>query len=197
MWSRWLLPWRAGSPMPNFDDYLMTLRGTVPELSPPQAHAAVRNGALLFDIREQDETSNGMPTGAMHLPRAYLEPGIGRFVQRSDQSVILLCASGTRSLMGAAALRQMGYSDVSSVLGGYNAWKEDGLLVIVPERLSAREQQRYARHLSIPEVGEAGQFKLKRAQVLLIGCGGLGSPVALHLAAAGGHADLTRFRCRR
>ncbi len=171
--------------MPDFDDYLMTLRKSIPELSPQQTHAAASAGALLLDIREQDETLHGMPVGARHLPRAFLELRIGRFAQHPDQAVILLCASGARSLMGAAALRQMGYGDVSSVLGGYSAWKEASLPVIVPERLSAREQQRYARHLSIPEVGEAGQLKLKRARVLLIGCGGLGSPVALYLAAAG------------
>ena len=171
--------------MKTFDDYLKTVRESVRELSAEQAAAAMRDGALLLDIRDQEETRQGMPTGAKHLPRAFLEPGIGRMVPRLDSQVILLCASGTRSALGAAALQQMGYCTVFSVLGGYEAWKEARLPVAVPQRLAQGEQRRYARHLSIPEVGEEGQLKLRSARVLLVGCGGLGSPVALYLAAAG------------
>ena len=171
--------------MTNFDDYLRALGAGVAELSPAQARAAMAEGALLLDIRERDEIAQGTPAGALHLARSVLEPGIGRHAPDPATPVMLLCASGTRSVLGAAALRQMGYRNVSSVRGGFGAWREQGLPVEVPAMLSGAERQRYARHLAVPEVGEQGQLKLKRARVLLVGCGGLGSPVAMYLAAAG------------
>ena len=140
---------------------------------------------MLVDIREQDEVDQGIVPGAVHIPRGFLEMRIEEAVRDHDAPVILYCAGGVRSIFGAEALTELGYSDVASMSGGFSGWKAAGLPWRLPQGLTPDQRRRYSRHLLIPEVGEEGQRKLLDARVLLVGAGGLGSPAALYLAAAG------------
>lgn len=140
--------------------------------------------ARIIDVRESDEVASGRIPGALHIPRGFLELRVEQAI-RPDEPVVVYCASGTRSLLAARTLLGMGYADVVSLEGGFDAWKAAGRPVATPPQLSPAQRQRYARHLLLPEVGEAGQLSLQQARVLVIGAGGLGSPVALYLAAAG------------
>jgi molybdopterin/thiamine biosynthesis adenylyltransferase/rhodanese-related sulfurtransferase len=147
----------------------------VPPPSPP----------LLIDVREADEYASGRLPGAVHIPRGFLESRIERTVPDHDAPVVLYCAAGNRSALAARTLAEMGYTHVSSLSGGYDRWTDSGLPIERPRVLRADQRERYRRHLIIPEVGEEGQAKLLDAKVLLMGAGGLGSPAALYLAAAG------------
>ncbi|MFW6084566.1 MAG: molybdopterin-synthase adenylyltransferase MoeB, partial [Gemmatimonadota bacterium] len=164
---------------------LAELRSEIPEVSPREARALQRDGALLVDVREPDETAGGIPVGARRVVRGYLELQIEEHVDDFDRPLVIMCAGGARSLLAADDLKRMGFTDVRSMAGGFNRWKNDGLPVEVPETLDARERERYGRHLLMPEVGEDGQLALRDSRVLMIGAGGLGSPAALYLAAAG------------
>lgn len=164
---------------------LAALRATIPEVDPPTALALQQGGATLVDVREADEVAGGGPPGAHALGRGFLEQRIEAVVPDTGATVLLICAGGARSLYAAESLRSLGYRDVRSVAGGFNAWKDAGLPIEVPRGLGAAERERYGRHLRMPEVGEAGQLKLLDSKVLLVGAGGLGSPAALYLAAAG------------
>jgi molybdopterin/thiamine biosynthesis adenylyltransferase/rhodanese-related sulfurtransferase len=144
------------------------------------------DGVALVDVRETDEFATGHLPGAVHVPRGYLEQRIEGAVPDRGQRVVLYCASGNRSALAAHTLsEQLGYQDVTSMTGGITLWKDRGYEVVVPRALSAEQRERYSRHLLIPEVGAEGQQKLLDAKVLLLGAGGLGSPAALYLAAAG------------
>jgi len=167
------------------DQRLAELRETIPEVTPAEARALQEQGAALIDVREPDEVAQGSPAGAERLVRGFLELRIEDAVPDKDRTVLVMCAGGVRSLFAAEGLRQLGYSAVRSVLGGFNRWKEDGLPVEHPRVLDAGERERFGRHLLMPEVGEQGQVKLLESRVLLVGAGGLGSPAALYLAAAG------------
>jgi molybdopterin/thiamine biosynthesis adenylyltransferase/rhodanese-related sulfurtransferase len=167
------------------DHRLAELRARIPEVTPREAAALHEHGAALIDVREPDEVAQGSPVGAHRIVRGFLELRIEDAVGDLQRPVLLLCAGGTRSLFAAEGLRQLGYKDVRSVAGGFNGWKNDGLPVEVPRALSERDRERYSRHLLMPEVGEKGQLRLLESRVLLIGAGGLGSPAALYLAAAG------------
>ncbi len=164
---------------------LAELKALVPELSPNEAFARVARGAALIDVREADEIAQGSPVGALRLGRGFLELRVEDAVPDYDRPLVVMCAGGMRSLFAAEGLLRLGYREVASIAGGFTRWKAEGLPFEVPPRLSPDERERYARHLSMPEIGEAGQLKLKHARVLLVGAGGLGSPAALYLAAAG------------
>ncbi len=167
------------------DRRLEELRDRIPQVTPEEAHGLMQAGAPLVDVREPDEVAQGSPLGAKRLVRGFLELRIEDAVPDKNQTVLVMCAGGVRSLFAAEDLLQLGYSDVRSVVGGFNRWKDAGLPVETPRALRASERERYSRHLLMPEVGEEGQVKLLRSQVLLIGAGGLGSPAAFYLAAAG------------
>ncbi len=170
---------------PTIRERLAALRESIPPIYPAEADRLRADGAWLVDIREADEIAQGTPVGARPLGRGFLEMRLESEGAAADDTILLLCASGSRSLLAADQLRQLGYTDVRSVAGGFDAWKDAGLAFETPAMLDAGDRARYARQLTLPEVGEAGQSKLRDARVLVIGAGGLGSPAALYLAAAG------------
>ena len=164
---------------------LLWLQQTIPEVAPPEAFALQQDGATLLDVREPDEVAGGSPVGAERIVRGFLELEIENRVSDLEQPLVVMCAGGVRSLFAAHDLRELGYRDVRSMSGGFNGWKNDGLPIEMPRVLNQAERERYGRHLTVPEVGEDGQVKLLSSRVLLIGAGGLGSPAAFYLAAAG------------
>ena len=139
----------------------------------------------LLDVREPDEFDQGAVPGAIHVPRGNLEFSVEGRLPDKSVPIAVYCAGGVRSAFAAKTLQELGYTDVVSVIGGFNKWKDEGLVWTTPRTMTADQRVRYHRHLLLPEVGEAGQMKLLDAKVLLLGAGGLGSPAALYLAAAG------------
>jgi len=139
----------------------------------------------LVDVREKDEWRQGFIPGALHLPRGFLEMQVESRLPNKQETIILYCAAGIRSAFAAKVLGDMGYANVESVNPGYGGWKDKGFPIEEPIRLSEPQLERYSRHILLPEVGEKGQKKLLESRVLLLGAGGLGSPAALYLAAAG------------
>src|SRR5271157_3698431 len=144
-----------------------------------------RPGTVVIDVRESDEWRQGHLPNAIGIPRGFLELRVEEKVPDHKTPVILQCASGTRSLLAARTLRELGYENVFNLTGGFNAWKDRGLPWVAERQFTADEITRYSRHFVIPEVGEKGQAKLLDSKVLLLGAGALGSPSALYLAAAG------------
>ena len=167
------------------DRRLAQLRDSIPEVTPDEAAKMQEDGAALIDVRDPDEVAQGSPKGAHRLGRSFLELRIEDAVPDLNTPVIVMCAGGLRSLFAAEALKDLGYENVKSISGGFNRWKNDGMPFEMPRQLNADAKERYARHLTIKEVGEQGQLKLMDSKVLLIGAGGLGSPSAYYLAAAG------------
>ena len=172
--------------MPNFRELLSQTKARIREISTAEAEAAREaGGAVVLDVREPDEYEQGAIPGSVHIARGNLESQVeGRLLDK-DAAVVVFCAGGTRSAFAAETLGQLGYADVASVAGGFNKWKDEGRDWKVPSVLSPEQRNRYQRHLLLPEVGVEGQQKLLGARVLLLGAGGLGSPAALYLAAAG------------
>lgn len=169
-------------------------RKQVPEWTPAQANDALaqqheagsdNQDIVLVDVREKYEWNEGHIPGAVHVPRGFLELQIEEAVPDKSKTVLLYCAGGVRSLMAGKTLQDMGYENAISMAGGFGQWKAAGLPFVQPRVLTDIQSKRYSRHLLIPEVGEAGQFKLLDSKVLFIGAGGLGSPAAYYLAAAG------------
>lgn len=173
--------------MSNFRDLLGRLKAEVGEVAPEDVHEKLSRGPKprLLDVREQDEVAQGMVPGAAHLSRAHLESRVEDVLPDKDAEVVIYCASGVRSVFAAKTLSELGYSNVTSMAGGFTRWKDLGYDFTIPKIMSAGQRDRYSRHLILPEVGEAGQMKFLGAKVLCIGAGGLGSPALLYLAAAG------------
>lgn len=173
--------------MTRFDEMLSAARAQVDEVTVPEVADKLeqRTAGRIVDVREKNEWDEGHIPGATHVPRGYLELRIENAVPDRSTPVLLYCAGGVRSMLAARTLQEMGYTDVRSLAGGFTAWKDAGQPFVVPRTLSAEQMHRYSRHVLIPEVGEEGQLKLLDARILLIGAGGLGSPAALYLAAAG------------
>jgi molybdopterin/thiamine biosynthesis adenylyltransferase/rhodanese-related sulfurtransferase len=169
--------------MPTYRELLTQLRGQIDEISPEDA--AALDGATFVDVRERDEWDVEHIPGAVYIPRSRLEARIEGIVPERSAPVVLYCESGSRSLFAAKALRDLGYEDTRNLGGGIVEWKRRGLPIETSKALSADARRRYSRHLLIPEVGEEGQLRLLESKVLLVGAGGLGSPAALYLAAAG------------
>lgn len=142
-------------------------------------------GLLMLDVREADEVETGKVKGAVHIPRGFLELKIEGVEKNRDREVIVYCAGGVRSALAAKSLVEMGYTNVTSMAGGFTAWKNRGLPWGVEPSLTQEQKIRYSRHTMLADVGEAGQIQLLQSKVLLVGAGGLGSPSAFYLAAAG------------
>jgi sulfur-carrier protein adenylyltransferase/sulfurtransferase len=156
------------------------------EITTAEADAARQRGAaLLVDVREANEREVSRIPGSVHIPLGRLGTLAGLVLPEPTSPLVTYCAVGVRSMTAAAALRGMGYTDVASMAGGIEAWQREGRETEGPSLLTAAQRQRYSRHLLIPEVGAAGQARLLGSRVLLVGAGGLGSPAALYLAAAG------------
>ncbi len=172
--------------MANFRELLKATKAEIREVDTAQAdELRTKPGAVVLDVREADEYEQGAIPGALHIPRGTLETSIEGRVPDHDTPLIVHCAGGTRSAFAAKSLNELGYTDVVSVAGGFNKWKDEGRDWKVPATLSAEQRNRYKRHLLLPEVGDVGQQQLLDSKVLLLGAGGLGSPAALYLAAAG------------
>ena len=170
--------------MPSFRDLLSQVREEIREVEPVEAERQ-RADAVMLDVREADEYAQGAIPGALHLPRGFLEVQVEGRLPDKSQPIVVYCAGGTRSALAAKALQDLGYRDVVSMIGGFNRWKDEGRDWSAPRVLDADQRNRYHRHLLLPEIGEAGQQKLLESKVLMLGAGGLGSPAALYLAAAG------------
>jgi len=169
----------------TYAELLAQARTEIREVSPAEADALRLRGVTLVDVREASEWDAGHVPGAVHVPKSRLEQDAEAALPDRSAPVALYCAGGFRSLFAGQALAAMGYADVVSVAGGLDAWRSAGLPVETGAGLTERQRQRYSRHLLIPEVGTAGQVRLLASRVLLVGAGGLGSPAALYLAAAG------------
>ncbi|MCW3066399.1 MAG: UBA/THIF-type binding protein [Solirubrobacterales bacterium] len=171
---------------PTSAELLRDIKSRITEVDPSDVREQLGNGAVVVDVRETEEFAQGHLPGARHVPRGYLESRIEGVTSDRDAHLILYCASGNRSAYAARTLvEDLGYSNVESMTGGITLWKDRGYDVEVPRTLTAEQRERYSRHLLLPEVGAEGQQKLLDAKVLLLGAGGLGSPTALYLAAAG------------
>jgi molybdopterin/thiamine biosynthesis adenylyltransferase/rhodanese-related sulfurtransferase len=167
----------------SFRELLNNVKGKIQEVE--TTDVADRKDATWLDVREADEYEQGAIPGAVHIPRGFLELQVEGKIPNRDTPVVVYCAGGTRSAFAAAALQELGYTNVVSMNGGFNKWKNEGRDWKSPRSLTAEQRNRYQRHLLLPEVGIEGQQTLLDAKVLLLGAGGLGSPAALYLAAAG------------
>src|SRR3984957_1937926 len=171
---------------PSGAEVLRQIKSRIDEVDPAVVREQVTNGAVVVDVREAEEWSTGHIPGAKHVPKSYLESRIEGAAPDRSQHVILYCQSGNRSAWAARTLiDDLGYENVESMTGGFTLWKDRGYEVDLPRTLTAEQRERYSRHLMLPEGGIEGQQKLLDAKVLLLGAGGLGSPTALYLAAAG------------
>lgn len=171
--------------MANFRELLKATKAQIREVDPAEAERLLEKGAVLLDVREADEYEQGAVPGSIHIPRGHLESQIENRVPERDKPIVVMCAGGTRSAFAAKTLGELGYEDVVSMEGGFNKWKDEGRAWRQPRTLTSEQRNRYHRHLLLPEVDLAGQQKLLESKVLLLGAGGLGSPAALYLAAAG------------
>jgi molybdopterin/thiamine biosynthesis adenylyltransferase len=171
---------------PSGTEVLRQIKSRIEEVDPAVVREQASNGAVVIDVREPEEWAAGHIPGAKHVPKSYLESRIEGAAPDRDKHLILYCASGNRSAWATRTLvEDLGYEHVDSMTGGFTLWKDRGYEVEQPRTLTAEQRERYSRHLLLPEVGAEGQQKLLDAKVLLLGAGGLGSPAALYLAAAG------------
>jgi molybdopterin/thiamine biosynthesis adenylyltransferase/rhodanese-related sulfurtransferase len=169
----------------SYADLLREARAQIREVSVGEVDALDPGAATIVDVREESEWEQGHLPGARHVSKSYIEQQIEGIAPDRDAQIVLYCAGGIRSLFAGQTLADMGYTNVASMAGGFQAWKGAGLDFDTPVVLGAEQKQRYSRHLLIPEVGSEGQARLLGSKALLIGAGGLGSPAALYLAAAG------------
>ena len=171
----------------TYQQLMEEARQLVPEVSPDEVKRRLDRGErpVLLDVREREEFRQGIVPGAISMPRGFLEMRVEEAVPEKSTPIVAYCAGGTRSLLAGRDLKELGYTNVVSMRGGFTGWKNQGLPIAEQRQFTEEQQIRYSRHFLLPEVGEVGQAKLLGAKVLCIGAGGLGSPVAFYLAAAG------------
>jgi molybdopterin/thiamine biosynthesis adenylyltransferase/rhodanese-related sulfurtransferase len=170
--------------MTSYRDLVAAAKARVGEVDPADVYGRIASLTVL-DVRESEEIAEGAIPGAQFVARGILERDIGIVVPDLTADIVIYCSGGSRSALAAASLQDMGYENVSSLAGGFEAWKTAGLPWGDPTGLTREQKTRYARHVRLPEVGEDGQLQLLSSRVLIVGAGGLGSPAALYLAAAG------------
>jgi molybdopterin/thiamine biosynthesis adenylyltransferase/rhodanese-related sulfurtransferase len=172
--------------MASFRDLLSQAKASITEIDTNEAQRRITaGGVVVLDVREPDEFEQGALAGVLHIPRGHLEAQIEGRITDKSMPVVVYCAGGVRSAFAAKTLAELGYTDVVSMDGGFGRWKDEGKPWKTPVSLTADQKNRYQRHLLLPEVGVEGQAKLLGSKVLMLGAGGLGSPAALYLAAAG------------
>ncbi|MDE3069513.1 MAG: molybdopterin-synthase adenylyltransferase MoeB [Acidobacteriota bacterium] len=171
---------------PSSAELLRQVKSEIEEVDPAEVLELLDEGVVIVDVRETEELALGQLPKARHIPRSYLESRIEGLVPDRSTPLILYCASGIRSAYAARTLMQeLGYESARSMRGGITLWKDRGYDVVIPKSFTPEQAQRYSRHVLIPEIGVEGQHRLLESKVLLLGAGGLGSPTALYLAAAG------------
>jgi molybdopterin/thiamine biosynthesis adenylyltransferase/rhodanese-related sulfurtransferase len=171
--------------MASFRELLKQTKSEIREVDTAEGELLRDGGSILLDVREPDEYEQGAIPGSVHITRGTLETSVENQIPDRDTPLVVLCAGGVRSALAAKTLTELGYTDVVSMDGGFNRWKDEGRDWATPTTLAPEQRNRYQRHLLLPEVGEEGQLKLLEAKVLCLGAGGLGSPAAMYLAAAG------------
>ena len=173
--------------MTNFRELLDQVKRSISETTPEEVSARLERGERfeILDVREDDEVANGAVEGSKHLSRAHFESRVEDLLPDKDAEVVVYCAGGVRSAFATRTLQELGYTNVTSMAGGFTRWKDLGLDFSVPKMMTAEQRDRYSRHLLLPEVGPQGQQKMLDSKVLAIGAGGLGSPALMYLAAAG------------
>ena len=172
--------------MAGFRDLLAQAKSQITEIDTNEAASRIATGGVIvLDVREPDEYEQGALPDALHIPRGHLEAQIEARIVEKTAPVLVYCAGGVRSAFATKTLHELGYTNVVSVAGGFQKWKDEGRPWRTPAVLTAEQRNRYQRHILLPEVGVEGQSKLLSSKVLLLGAGGLGSPAAMYLAAAG------------
>ncbi len=171
--------------MTSYQDMVARAKAAITEVTPTEAWQRMQQGALLLDVREPYEVAQAAVPGAVLIPMGSVLELIGTAIPDRDRDVVVMCAAGNRSALAAKALGDLGYATVASMAGGIQTWIEQGLPFDQRSTLSPDQRRRYNRHLILPEVGEEGQRRLLASTATVIGAGGLGSPVAMYLAAAG------------
>src|SRR5436309_15208179 len=173
--------------MSDFKELLNQAKKQIKEVSIQEVRDKLNphNGFTLLDVREGDEWEQGHLEKAIFLPRGFLEVKADKILTDKNGPIVVYCAGGVRSALAAKTLQDLGYTDVYSMRGGFNEWKNNALPFVKPKKVGKDPWARYSRHLRIPEVGEKGQLKLLKSKVLLVGAGGLGSPAGVYLAASG------------
>ena len=169
----------------DYKSWIAGIRQEISEISVAELAASLEKGAVIIDVRESDESQQGVIPGAHLIPRGQLEGAVAEHVSDPEAPIVLYCAVGERSALAAQSLARLGYRHVQSLKEGFEGWKQAGRASTVPSLLPADQRARYSRHLLLPEVGTEGQQRLLTSRVLVVGAGGLGSPAALYLAAAG------------
>ena len=172
--------------MAGFRELLADAKHKIQEIDTHSAATRIESGqAVILDVREMDEYQQGTLVNSVHITRGHLEAQAESKIVDKSAPVIVYCAGGVRSAFAAKTLQELGYTNVVSMAGGFGKWKDEGRAWTTPSHLTPEQRNRYQRHLSLPEVGVEGQSKLLASKVLLLGAGGLGSPAAMYLAAAG------------
>ena len=168
----------------TYEELVAQARARITEIDPDRLGVAGEQ-VVIVDVREPHEFAQGAIPGSVLIPRGVLEAEIGRHVPDVDAAVVVVCSVGARSALATVSLMDIGYRNVANLAGGFDAWKSLGRPWQAPDTLTDEQRARYSRHTALAEVGPEGQRKLLDSKVLLVGAGGLGSPVALYLAAAG------------
>jgi len=169
----------------SFQELLAQAKSLIHETDPSESETLIAEGWVVLDVREVEEYDQGVIPESILIPQGKIEESIKECIPNHDQPIIAMCAGGVRSAFAAVTLNELGYTNVVSMDGGFNLWKQQGRSWTSPQILKPEQRNRYERHISLPEIGEKGQQKLLDSRVAIIGAGGLGSPAAIYLAAAG------------